>query len=177
MDNVVGCELEIALFIAFAVDKNCSVCEVYVGAFERAELADADAGREKEFNDGGIAEGIAALVGGFGGGPLGVDGRKKGFDSCKRDGFWENDWLAEAGAYFGERVALDNIFVFAVMKEGFEGGNFALGGFRLICRMQSAYVRLDYGWGDAGNVKRRNRIDKFRKLAQVDAVGFESFFV
>lgn len=44
MDNVVGCELEIALFIAFAVDKDCSVGEVYVGAFERAELADADAG-------------------------------------------------------------------------------------------------------------------------------------
>ncbi len=63
------------------------------------------------------------------------------------------------------------------MKEGFEGGNFALGSFRLICRVQSAYVRLDYGWGDAGNVKIRNRIEKLRELAQVDAVGFESFFV
>ena len=108
---------------------------------------------------------------------MGVDGRKKGLDSGKRDGFWKNDWLAEAGAYLGERVALDNIFVFAVVKEGFEGGDFALGGFRLVCRMQSAYVSLDYGWGDAGNIKRRNRIDKLRELAQVDAVGFESLFV
>ena len=45
----------------------------------------------------------------------------------QRNGFWKDNRFAEAGAYFGEWIDIDDIFVFAVVEKSLYGCNFALG--------------------------------------------------
>ena len=84
------------------------------------------------------------MICGFGGSTLGVDGCEKCFDSGKGDGLWEDNRLAEAGAYFGKWVALDNVFVFTIVKKSLEGSDFPLGSFRFVCCVKTADVRFNY---------------------------------
>ena len=58
----------------------------------------------------------------------------------QRNGFWKDNRFAKAGAYFGEWIDIDDIFVFAVVEKSLYGCNFALGALWLVFGMKPAYI-------------------------------------
>ena len=76
--------------------------------------------------------------------------------------------------YFGERISVYDFFVFQVMEEGFQGGDFPFDCFGLIFPVESGNVRFEY--------RRRDFMDACgwnfgSELRQIDAVCFQCLLV
>ena len=73
-----------------------------------------------------------------------IYGRQEVFHGAERDRFGQDDGLPEFHLYFAERISVYDFFVFQVMEEGFQGGDFPFDCFGLIFPVESGNVRFEY---------------------------------